>query len=182
MFLILTPICRAQEHRSQGSRIAVSTNITDYFLLISPNVDFQLALGRQLTAEAGLKYNNWSFNHATDKEMKNRQQTYYAGARWWPWYTYSGWWVGTALQFQEYDRGGVFRKDSESGDAFGLSVSGGYSIQIAKWMNIDMGFGLWGGRTIYTVYECPYCGKKVDEGSKFFILPNEARLALQFIF
>lgn len=181
-FLALTILCHAQEKEFTGSRLALSTNITDYLLLVSPNMDIQLAIDRQFTAEAGMKYNNWSFNHATDREVKNRQQTYYAGARWWPWYTFSGWWIGTALQYQEYDRGGLFRMDSEAGDAFGLSLSGGYSLQIVKWMNIDMGFGFWGGRTRYTVYECPYCGKKVDEGEKIFILPNEARLALQFIF
>ena len=184
LLVMLSGVCMAQPSSAKNPdvRFAVSTNVADYVNLLTPNVDVQYAVGRRVTAQIGVKYNNWSFNHRTENEMKNRQQTYYAGARWWPWYTYSGWWLGGAAQYQEYDRGGVFTKDSEAGNAFGLVLSGGYSIQIAKWLNFDMGIGFWGGRTEYVLYACPNCGKKVDEGKKFFVLPNEARVALQFIF
>lgn len=183
--IVLVCLCAqlsAQDGSPVRARLALSTNLTDYVYLLTPNIDIQYAVSRQVTADAGIRYNAWSFNHATEKEVKNRQQTYYAGARWWPWYTYSGWWLGSSLQFQEYDRGGLLRKDSESGNALGLSISGGYSVQISQWFNIDVGVGIWGGKTKYTVYECPYCGKVVEEGEKAFVLPNEARLALQFIF
>ena len=36
--------------------------------------------------------------------------------------------------------------------------------------------------TRYVTYACPYCGRRVDEGTKPFFLPNEARIALEFIF
>lgn len=180
--LTVSALCFCQEKPSSDARLAIATNVTDYVYLLTPNIDIQYAAGRCVTAQAGAKYNNWSFNKATDREVKNRQQTYYLGARWWPWYSYSGWWLGAALQFQEYDNGGIFRKDAESGDAFGMNLSAGYSLQVARWFNIDLGVGFWGGKTNYTLYECPYCGKVVEEGSKAFFLPNEARLALQFIF
>lgn len=181
-FLFLCVHLSAQDETPVPARLALSTNLTDYVYLLTPNIDIQYAVSRKITADAGVRYNAWSFNHATEKEVKNRQQTYYAGARWWPWYTYSGLWLGSSVQFQEYDRGGLLRKDSESGNALGLTISGGYSIQISQWFNIDVGVGFWGGKTKYTVYECPYCGKVVEEGEKAFVLPNEARLALQFIF
>lgn len=184
LLVLFSDACMAQHSLAADTdaRFAVSTNVTDYVNLLTPNIDVQYAVGKSFTAQVGMKYNNWTFGPDTDKAMKNRQQTYYVGARWWPWYTYSGWWVGGAAQFQEYDRGGVFTKDSEEGDAYGLAFSGGYSIQLAKWLNFDIGFGFWGGRTEYVRYSCPTCGKKVDEGKKFFVLPNEARVALQFIF
>ena len=164
------------------ARVALSTNAADYIYLLTPNADVQVAVGRRFTVQAGLKYNRWSWGYGTDKEMKNRQQTYFLGARWWPWYTYSGWYVGLAAQWQEYDRGGLLRKDSESGRAYGLSVSGGYALQVTRWFNIDFGIGVWGGSKTYTLYACPYCGRKIEEGRKFFFLPNEARIAAQFIF
>ena len=174
--------CTAQDIKTGNARLGVGTNITDYFYLLTPNVDLQYSINRHVTAQAGLKYNNWSFAGGTDREVKNRRQTYYAGARWWPWYTFSGWWMGSAAQFEEYDTGGVFRDDSEAGNAVGLSVSAGYSLQIKKWLNVDVGVGVWGGKTRYSLYACPYCGKKLEDGEKFFVLPNEARVALQFIF
>lgn len=175
-------VCMAQETITGNARLAIATNITDYIYLLTPNVDVQYSVGRCVSAQAGMKYNNWSFGHGTQREVKNRQQTYYAGVRWWPWYTFSGWWMGSAVQFEEYDTGGVLRKDSEAGNAYGLSLSAGYSLQLVKWLNLDIGAGVWGGRTNYTLYACPYCGKKLEEGEKFFVLPNEARIALQFIF
>ena len=181
VFIPVVSLCQEQRPSSEA-RLAIATNVADYLYLLTPNIDVQYSAGRCVTAEAGAKYNNWSFRGATPQEVKNRQQTYYLGARWWPWYSFSGWWLGACVQFQEYDRGGVFRQDSEAGNAFGLNLGAGYSLQIAKWLNIDLGVGFWGGRTNYTLYECPYCGKVVEEGSKAFVLPNEARLALQFIF
>ena len=166
----------------QNARVAISTNVADYVYLLTPNADLQVAIGRQVTLQGGFKYNNWSWNYATETEMKNRQQTYWFGARYWFWYTYSGWYASLAAQWQEYDRGGLFRKDAEAGQAYGLVASGGYAMQINRWFNIDFGLGIWGGTTAYTLYACPYCGKKLEEGRKFFVLPNEVRLALQFIF
>lgn len=172
----------AQEETLSSARFAVSTNIADYVYLLTPNADLQVAVGKQFTLQAGFKYNRWSWNYGTDSEMKNRQQTYSLGARWWPWYTYSGWYLGLAAQYQEYDRGGLLRKDSEAGKAYGLVASGGYALQVSRWFNIDFGLGVWGGTTAYTLYACPYCGKKLEEGRKFFVLPNEVRVAAQFIF
>lgn len=164
------------------ARIALSTNITDYVYLVTPNLDAQVSVARFLTVQAGVKYNGWSFKAGTPDEMKNRQWTAYVGARWWPWYTYSGWWVGSAMQYQEYDRGGLFYNYGESGDAYGLVLSGGYSMQIRPWLNFDFGISGWGGYTRYKKYACAYCGKLVEEGGKGFFLPNEVRVALMFIF
>ena len=175
--LICPAICTAQD-----ARLAVSTNIADYALLVTPNIDVQYAVHKSVTLDAGAKINSWSFRQFTAEELKHRQQSYHLGAKWWPWYTFSGWWLGTAAQYSEYDCGGLFSNDSEAGDAYGLVVSGGYSIQLNRWLNFDLGLGVWGGRTRYVRYECPSCGRKTGEGDKYFILPADARLALQFIF
>lgn len=172
----------AQDETRVSARAAISTNIADYVYLLTPNADVQVSIDKQFTIMAGFKYNAWSWNYGTDTEMKNRQQTYSVGVRWWSWYTYSGWYLGLAAQYQEYDRGGLLRKDSEAGKAYGLVASGGYALQVNRWFNIDFGIGFWGGTTAYTLYACPYCGKKLEEGRKFFFLPNEARVAAQFIF
>ncbi len=176
------PTVRSRAVRSNGARVALSTNVTDYVYLLTPNVDLQVAIARSVTLDAGVKYNGWSFKYGTQDEMKNRQWTASFGARWWPWYTYSGWWLGGAIQYQEYDRGGLFYNYGETGDAFGLAFSAGYSLQIKSWLNLDFGLNAWGGYTKYKKYACAYCGKLVEQGGKPFILPNEVRFALMFIF
>lgn len=168
--------------RESHARVALSTNLVDYIYLLTPNIEAQLSVSRSVTLHAKAKYNAWSFNYGGSNEVKNRQQTYAVGARWWPWYTYSEWYLGGAAQYQEYDRGGIFRSDSEAGTAVGLVVLGGYNLHINRFMNIDFGLGFWGGMTNYTLYDCPYCGKKIEDGRKWFFLPDEARIALQFVF
>jgi hypothetical protein len=164
------------------ARLALSQNLADYLFLGTLNADLQYSVHRAWTLQAGAKYNNWTWRHRMDTQFESRQQSYYVGARWWPWYTYSGWWLGGRLQYREYNRGGLFSQETEEGDAFGIGASGGYSVHVNRWLNVDFGLGVWGGMTKYVTYACPYCGKRLDEGAKPFFLPDEARIALEFIF
>lgn len=178
------------------SRFAVSTNLVDWGWFFTPNLDLQYGVSRRFTLQASGKFNNWTF-HNESAERRNRQcrQEYSLGFRFWPWYTYSGWWIAADAQYQEYSRrplNNVFQK--EEGNAVGLVLSGGYSIHIASWFNIDVGVGVWSGPKWYKTYEsvsnaCPECGKRVDrlDGSEhpsrgIFFLPDEARISLMFIF
>ena len=176
------PAATGPEELANQARLAVSQNLADYLFLGTLNADIQYSVHRAWTLQAGAKYNNWTWRHRMDTQFESRQQCYYLGARWWPWYTYSGWWLGTRLQYQEYNRGGIVSPQTEEGDAFGLGASGGYSVHVNRWLNVDFGIGVWGGMTRYVTYACPYCGRRVDEGTKPFFLPNEARIALEFIF
>lgn len=178
------------------SRFAFSTNAVDWAWFVTPNIDLQYAVGRRFTIEATAKFNGWTFfDQSAEKRNRQCRQEYSLGMRFWPWYTYSGWWVGAEAQYQEYSRrpvANVFRK--EEGDAAGVALSAGYSIQVLSWFNIDVGLGFWGGQKWYKTYEsvdraCPECGKRVDrlDGSdapsqSFFLMPDEARIALMFIF
>lgn len=177
------------------SRWAVSTNVADWAYFLTPNVDVQYSVAKNVSLEAGAKVNFWTFND-NDPKKRNRQarQEYALGIRVWPWHVYSGWWIGAKAQYLEYSRrqfDNKYRK--EEGQAYGVDVSGGYSLQITPWLNFDFGLGLWLGGKSYKVYEdtvyCPECGKRVDGSAfsdnpsrGFFILPNELVLSLMFIF
>ncbi len=86
------------------------------------------------------------------------------------------------MQFQEYNRGGIFSPETEEGNAYGIGASGGYSVHVNRWLNVDFGLGFWGGMTRYVTYACPYCGKRTGEGTKAFFLPDELRVALELVF
>lgn len=177
------------------SRWSVSTNVADWCYFITPNVDVQYSIAKNVSLDASAKLNFWTFND-NNPEKRNRQarQEYGLGVRVWPWYVYSGWWFGAKLQYQEYSRrpfNNVYRK--EEGEAFGGAVSAGYSLQLSPWLNLDFGVGMWLGGKQYRVYEdsvaCPHCGKRVDKNAfsndpsrSFFILPNELMISLMFIF
>lgn len=170
---------RASENRA---RFALSQNVADYLFLGTLNAGVQYSVHRAWTLQAGTRYNNWTWHEGEDDQFEWRQQTYYAGVRWWPWYTYSGWWAGARLQYKEYNHGGLLFPLAEEGDAAGLAIGAGYAIHINHWLNAEFGMYGWGGTARYVIYDCPHCGKRIREGTKTFLLPDEVLLSLQFIF
>ncbi len=171
---------------------AVAANAADMIDLGTIGVEGSAAVAQHWSIHVGAKFNPWTFgkkdtfnglfSEPNPDQKQDRKQAYAIGARWWPWNVYSGWWVGGKAQYQEYNHGGIITKTSEEGDAFGAAISGGYSLMLKEHINLDFGLGLWGGWTKYTTYACPSCGKVVDEGQKWFILPNEVILSLVYIF
>ena len=154
-------VCSAQKW-------SISTNLTDYVMLGTMNAEGSVACGRHISTELSARVNPWTFHKGDPgKQMQNRHQTYAAGVRYWPWHIYSGWWISGMAQYQEYNRGGIISQKTEEGDAFGLSAGAGYSLMLHK---------------TYITYACPSCGRITDKGSKWFVLPNEIRVALQYIF
>ena len=169
--------------RSGAQRLSVGTNVADWLSLGTLNANASVAVARHFTINAEARVNPWTFNtNDSETQLQNRHQTYSAGMRWWPWYVYSGWWVGLAAQYQEYNRGGIFSRDTEEGDAFGAILGAGYTIMLHEHLNLDVGAAGWTGQTVYTVYDCPRCGRISDSGKKWFILPSEVYLSLIWVF
>ncbi|MBQ5581863.1 MAG: DUF3575 domain-containing protein, partial [Bacteroidales bacterium] len=78
--------------------------------------------------------------------------------------------------------GGLFIKNIQEGDRFGAGLGVGYTHMLNAHLNLDIGAGFWSGYDIYTRYSCAYCGKVLDQGGKFFLLPSNILLALTYIF
>lgn len=171
---------------------AVAVNAADAIDLGTIGIEGSAAVGQHWSIHAGAKVNPWTFNkHNTwnglfsepDPDQKqDRKQVYAIGARWWTWNVYSGWWVGAKAQYQEYNRGGILTKTAEEGDAFGAALAGGYSLMLKEHWNLDFGLGVWGGWTKYRKFAYPENGKIIEEGHKWFFLPNEVILSLVYIF
>jgi len=167
---------------SQGQNASLAVNFADAAYLGTISLDGGYALSQHFSAHAGVRINPWTYRENGPQQFQNRMQTYYLGGRYWPWNVYSGWWICAKGQYQEYNRGGLRSDITEEGDAFGVGIGAGYSLMLKDNINLDFGFGLWGGKTRYTTYECPQCGKIVESGEKGFLLPNEAILSLVYIF
>ena len=161
--------------------LAVSTNLVDYANYGTLNLEASWGFARHWSAEAGVKYNPFSFGEGDDVSQK-RQRTVYAGAKYWPWHIYSGWWLAGAMRYQEYNEGGLASPETVEGDRVGASIQGGYSYMISQHFNLNLGAGVWAGRNVYRTYACPVCGRMVDNGSTFFALPSDIILSLAYIF
>ena len=167
---------------SHAQKWAIGTNIADWVQLGTANVEGSVAVARHWSINAGVRVNPWTWHKDDGAQLQNRQQTYSAGARWWPWYVYSGWWLGARGQYSEYNNGGIIKSETEEGDAFGAGLSAGYTLMVHQHINLEFGAGLWGGYKYYTRYACPKCGYRTDEGQKWFILPDDVFISLIWVF
>lgn len=178
VLLLVLPVMRVSAQKA-----AISTDLVGYVNFVAMNVEVSLPVARHWTVNAAARYSPFEFNLGDGKEnARNKQQTYSAGMRWWPWNVYSGWWLSGKLQYQEYNSGGFLSDTTYEGDRVGAGVSGGYSYMLGKHFNIDFGLGLWGGWDKFSKYACPVCGLTDDAGSKFFVLPTDVIIALSYVF
>ena len=181
--LLLMTFIALISSRASAQNWSISTNLVDYVSLGTLNMEGSFAPGRHISVNASVRVNPWTYHKGDQqKQMQNRHQTYAAGLRYWPWHIYSGWWMGGMLQYQEYNRGGIISQKTEEGDAFGISAAAGYSLMIHERLNLDFGLAFWTGQKTYVTYACPSCGRITGKGSKWFIAPNEVRVALVYIF
>lgn len=179
MIIIAAVIAASLSASAQSA--ALSTNAVDWANFGTVNAEASAAVSRHWTLNAGFRYNPWTFGEGDDVKQ-NRTRTVSAGGRYWIWNVYSGWWLGARAQWEEYNRGGIRQRSTEEGDAVGGALSAGYSLMLHRNINLDFGFGMWGGWKRYTVYRCPTCGKVTDEGEKAFIMPSDMLVSLLFTF
>ena len=114
--------------------------------------------------------------------MEDRKITLGAAARLWPWTVFTEWWFSGGVQYEQYNRGGIWGRKTEEGDAYGVTFAAGYTFMVREHLNIEAGLGGWLGMKNYREYRCPYCGRLEGEGKKFFVLPNELVIALVYTF
>ena len=167
---------------ASAQRFSVGTNAVDWLSLGTINAEASVAVSQHVSMHVGAELNPWTFGAGSQqRQFEARQNSYWAGARYWPWHVYSGWWWGGDFRYSVYNIGGIIKRDAEEGDAYGAGAYGGYSIMLGPTWNLDLGFGVWGGYKKYNSYSCPLCGVKTEEGEKVFFLPD-ARIAIQLIF
>ena len=165
-----------------AQRFSVGTNAVDWLTLGTLNLEASAAVSQRFSIHVGAELNPWTFAAGNpEKQLQMRQNSYWGGLRLWPWHVYSGWWMGADLRYTVYNGGGILKRETEEGDAYGIGLWGGYSIMLNELWNLDLGLGFWGGYKKYTRYACPLCGVVTDQGERAFILPD-ARIAIQLIF
>lgn len=166
---------------ARGQELSVSTNLVGYANLGTLNMEAACGVARHWTVTAGLRYNPFTFGEG-EEELANMQRSVSAGARWWPWHIYSGWWMAGKLRYQEYNFGGQRYSGASQGDRYGGSISGGFAYMIGKHFNVDLGVGLWAGYDRYVNYKCLHCGRITGQGGKYFVMPDDFSLSFSYIF
>lgn len=166
-----------------AQKLQLSTNVLGLACLGTLNAEVHYAVAQHWSVGVSGRFNPFSYP-SPDRvgQFQLRQRCVSAGARWWPWHIYSGWWVAGKAQWQEYNAGGIISPRTEEGHRYGGGITAGYSYMISTHFNVEFGLGMWGGIKEYKSYACPKCGTKVDEGVKSFVAPNDFIVALTYVF
>ena len=144
---------------------AISTNLLSLVDLATLNLGLEYAVGRHCSLDMQMEYNGWNFNH------RDRKRSFSVGARYWPWYVYSGVWVRGFAGAEDCDAENLPLKYlNGTSDRFGAGLSAGYSLMLAKHFNLDFGLGFWGG--VRHSYQGAWNG---------FIAPKDIRISLMFV-
>ena len=160
----------------------LALNFADAANMGTMGLSASYAVQRHWTAGASVKYNPFTYGRGTERETYSRQRSASVVARYWPWHVYSGWWAESRLRLQEYSDGSMPRMKSEDGLRYGVGAAAGYSLMLGKHLDLEVGYGVWAGREEYRAYECPRCGRLVDEGSRFFMAASDIMLGLALVF
>ena len=178
-FALIFCVTQAQAY---SNRFGLSANLLDYARLGTMNMDFSYAVSKHWSLVAGARYNPFTFRQGMDDQFQYRQQSYFLGARFWPWHIWSGWWFAGKIRYQEYNKGGLLSPETEEGDRFGTGLYAGYTHMLTPSLNLEFGVGLWGGVALYDRYSCPSCGLTTDSGTKYFLLPDDFMISLVYVF
>lgn len=157
--------------RSDRSRWALSLNLGDAALLGTIGVSAQWAPARHWSVESGLRFNPFSYK---DHTLFDLRQSFNAGARWWPWHVYSGWFVRSVAQVESVRRYGMEPLVPDfTGESYGLTLGGGYALLLSPHFNLEFGLGAFGGRRRE---------HSSSAGYQWFVTPDALLLSLSWVF
>ena len=166
-----------------AQKVSVSTNLIDYMCLGTFNTEASYSVGQHWTLTASVRYNPFTYYSGDkDRQFQYRQQAYAAGVRFWPWHSFSGWWAASRVRYQEYSFGGIISRVTEEGDKIGVGISAGYTYMLSRHFNLEFGLGVWSGMSWFRRYSCPVCGVTVQNGRKWFLLPDDLMISIAYVF
>lgn len=147
-FIAVLLLFAGVQHAAEAQKWAVSTNALSWANLGTINAEGSYGIADHFSLHAGFTANPWQLRTPTYVLVKNKQYGGFVGAKYWPWHTYSEWWIGAKLQYKNFEQQGLLTSSLTEGNAIGAGLSAGYSMMIADHVNLDFGLGLWGGRIV----------------------------------
>ena len=176
-----------------AQNFTISTNLIDWANFGTINGDVTISVARRLSLGVNAEYNPWTYKFNNGQNwVYNRHRTFGFYGEIWPWYVNAGWAIQVGAQYKEYAEGGIpiFKRNYgerwgkipyvEEGDAVGMGAAIKYSRLLSRNWSLEFSGGLWAGWKWYTNYRCPNCGRRLEQGDKFFFGPYN--IAVRFVF
>ena len=179
LFLCCTILLTGVSNAS-ADKYNLNIDLARIAMLGTLDADAGFDVSQHWTVQAGITFNPWTFKH-DGNQFQHRQLMGNQGARYWFWFTHSGWFMDFDGFYGIFNHGGIFGKKTYQGQAGGIHVSGGYALMLSEHVNLNFDIGLKTGFASYTVFQCPACGENLGRRQRLFISPDLG-IGLDFIF
>ena len=180
ILIFLVPYLRAQD-------IAIKTNILYGALTYTPNLSFEVGIGKRSTLDLSGGYNPWNLNGTSEN---NKKLVHWLGEieyRYWLCQRFSGHFFGIHALGTQYNSAKqelplLFGKNSKEyryeGYGYGAGFSYGYNFFLSKRWSLEANIGIGYARLHYDKYNCEKCGEKVGTEKRNYFGPTKAGISL----
>lgn len=174
----------------RGQDVALKTNIL-YDATTTVNAGVEFSFAPKWTMDISANYNGWDFSD----NRKWKHWLVQPEIRWWFCDKFMRSFLGLHFLGGQYNIGNLptdfeaFGVDFSSlkdyryqGWFAGAGIGYGYDWALSKHFNIEFELGM---GVIYTEnekFDCPQCGKKIDDNKQFMVVPTKAALSLVYLF
>lgn len=142
---------------SYGQKLAVKTNLL-YDATATINLGVEFGLGKKTTLDISANYNGWMLNES--KQTSYKHFLIQPEFRYWLCERFIGHFLGAHVGYMDYNASNtVFSNNRYDGNMYGVGISYGYQLYIAKRWNLEATIGAGYARRSYDTYR----GVKKDE-------------------
>lgn len=144
------------------------------------NAEVSVATGSKWSLHLPVRYNPWTLGG----NRKLKQLTVQPGARYWFDQSYGyGWFVGMNALVSRFNAGGLFGHAYRyDGMAYGAALSGGFSLPLSRFWNVEFELGGGGVYSNHAKYECERCGEKIKDEKGVYFVPTKVSVSLVYLF
>ena len=93
---------KEKKENTHKHQYSVGTNLLSWVYFGTANLEFNASLNNHFSVFAGGKYNPFKITTKGEKDIFHTQKTGYLGAKWWPWFVNTGWWIGMKGQYSRH--------------------------------------------------------------------------------
>ncbi|MBQ8657089.1 MAG: DUF3575 domain-containing protein [Prevotella sp.] len=175
--------------KTNAQQVAVKTNLL-YDATATPNLGVEIGLSPRETFQVFYGLHPWKFGHGDDQKYI-KHWVVNPEYRYWFCHRFNGSFVGLHGFGGQFDAANVHlpfglfpgvRDNRYEGWYVGAGVSYGYQWVLSRHWNFEASVGVGVAYLDYDKYGCGICGRKLDDGHKWYVGPTKAALSLLYMF
>ncbi len=174
--------------QSLAQQVALKTNLL-YAATATPNIGLEMGVGKKHSVQMFYGLHPWKFGHGDDKKYLMH---WLLNPEWRHWFChrFNGSFVGIHALGGQFDATNIkmpfgWWKELEDhrfeGWFVGGGVSYGYQWVLSKHWNIEGSIGVGAVYIDYDKFGCGTCGKKLEDGDKWYFGPTKLALSLMYL-